>query len=65
MLISNEQDYNNFELREKNESENFFRRGFAVIWLRYCRYGVKNHPINQSIEENVIKIQISEKLLVL
>ena len=21
----------------------------AVVWLEYCRYGVKHYPINQSI----------------
>ena len=23
----------------------------AVTWLKYCRYGVKLHPINQSINQ--------------
>ena len=29
-----------------------FERNLAVTWLKYCRYGVKLYPINQSIERN-------------
>ena len=25
----------------------------AVTWLKYCRYGVKLHPINQSINQSI------------
>ena len=26
----------------------------AVIWIKYCQYGLKHYPINQSIRYNVI-----------
>ena len=38
----------------------FNRRGLvaAIIWLKYCRYGVKHYQINHSIL-NVIKISLT------
>ena len=29
--------------------------GAAVTWLKYCRYGVKHYPINQSIFSGVAR----------
>ena len=33
----------------------------AVIWLKYCRYGVKHYPINQSI--NGLRIILKNKYI--
>ena len=29
------------------------KRSTLVIWLEYCRYGVKHYPINQSINQSI------------
>ena len=29
----------------------------AVTWLKYCRYGVKRYPINQSINQSFFRMK--------
>ena len=36
-------------LSDKDNSKVFFHLKAAVTWLKYCRYGLKLYPINQSI----------------
>ena len=46
-----------FQLTLSILREHTFKKGTAVIWLKYCRYDGKHYPINQSINQRKGKEQ--------
>lgn len=44
--------YNCLKLQHRSFLSSFSKYIAAVNWLKYCRYGVNNYPINQSINRN-------------